>query len=114
MAETTDANWRDAEEAGRIVAQTEPHARAARYDADTGLLIIELTNGALFSVPAAHLQGLADATTEQRAAVELGTFGYALHWPELDADFTVPGLLAGRFGTEAYMTEFRKRLQDAA
>lgn len=29
--------------------------------------------------------------------------GYGLHWETLDADFTVGGLLAGVFGTKAYM-----------
>ncbi len=29
--------------------------------------------------------------------------GYGLHWEALDADLSVPGLLAGRFGTQAFM-----------
>lgn len=114
MVEVTNEEWAAAEERGRVVAETEPHARLARYDRETGLLVIELTNGATFAVPAKHLQGLQQATSEQLAAVEVGIGGYALHWEELDADFTVPGLLAGRFGTAAYMSQFRKRKQDAA
>ncbi len=114
MVEMTDEDWAAAEERGRVVAETEPHARFARYDRDTGLIVVELTNGATFAVPAKHLQGLDQATSEQLAAVEIGPRGYGLHWEELDADFTVPGLLAGRFGTKAYMAKFRKRKQDAA
>ena len=114
MDNITDREWTTAEERGRLIAETEPHARTARYDQETGLLLIELTNGATYAVPARHLQGLAEATDEQIAAVETDTFGYGLHWEELDADFTVGGLLAGRFGTARYMEDFRKRIRDAA
>ncbi|KPF62316.1 hypothetical protein IP88_15020 [alpha proteobacterium AAP81b] len=113
MASLTDEEIDAANERGRIVYETEPHARAAEYDRATGLLVIALTNGATYSVPARHLQGLTEATDDQIARVEILS-GYGLHWDELDADFTVGGLLAGRFGTAKYMAEFRKRLQQAA
>lgn len=29
--------------------------------------------------------------------------GYGLHWPDLDVDVTVGGLLVGVFGTRSYM-----------
>lgn len=113
MASLTDAEFDAANERGRIVRETEPHAHAARYDRVTGQLVIELTNGAFYSLPARHLQGLADATDDQIAKVDIGS-GYGLHWDELDADFTVGGLLAGRFGNASYMAELRKREQHAA
>ena len=43
------------------------------------------------------------ATDDQLAAVEILGNGYGLHWEALDADISVPGLLAGIFGTKAYM-----------
>lgn len=113
MANLTDAQIDAANERGRIVHETEPHARAARYDRATGQLIIELTNGAVYSLPARHLQGFADATDDQIADLDIGS-GYGLHWDKLDADFTVGGLLAGRFGNASHMTELRKRVQHAA
>lgn len=113
MADLTDAEFDSANERGRIIYETEPHARAARYDRVTGQLVIELTNGAVYSLPARHLQGFADATDDQIADVEIGS-GYGLHWDELDADFTVGGLLAGRFGSASHMAELRKRAQQAA
>jgi hypothetical protein len=30
-----------------------------------------------------------------------------LHWEALDADLSIPGLLAGLFGTKAYMDRMR-------
>ena len=113
MASLTDAQINAANECGRIVHETQPHARTARYDRASGQIVIELTNGAVYSVPARHLQGLAEATDDQIAQVAVGS-GYGLHWDELDVDFTVGGLLAGRFGNNSHMTELRKRLQHAA
>ncbi len=113
MASLTDAQIDAANERGRIVHETQPHARTARYDRASGQIVIELTNGAVYSVPARYLQGLAEATDDQIANLDIGG-GYGLHWDELDADFTVGGLLAGRFGTEQYMKAFRERMQHAA
>jgi hypothetical protein len=39
---------------------------------------------------------------EPRAQVELLGAGSGLHWEALDVDLSVPGLLAGLFGTKAY------------
>lgn len=40
--------------------------------------------------------------------------GYGLHWESLDADLTVPGLLAGIFGSTAWMRELGRRGGSAA
>jgi hypothetical protein len=48
-------------------------------------------------------QGLETATDEDLAAVEILGAGYGLHWEALDVDLSIPGLLAGLFGTKAYM-----------
>lgn len=113
MAELTDEEFDVATDRGRLVAETEPHARAASFDRMTGYLVIELTNGATYNVPARQLQGLEHASDEVIAAVEIGS-GFGLHWEDLDADFTVGGLLMGRFGNDRYMAEFRNRVRRAA
>jgi hypothetical protein len=92
-----------------IASETEPRAARARYDRRSGRVVIELTNGCLFAFPAKHTQGLSNATPEQLAAVEVWGDGYALHWEELDADYTVTGLLAGRLGTRLWMREHARR-----
>ena len=46
-------------------------------------------------------QGLETATGEELGAVEILGAGYGLHWEALDTDLSVPGLLAGLFGTKA-------------
>jgi predicted Kef-type K+ transport protein len=49
------------------------------------------------------VQGLDTAADQDLASVEVLGAGYGLHWEALDVDFTVGGLLAGMFGTKAYM-----------
>jgi len=81
----------------------EPHAVSARYDARSARVKVELSNGCTFAFPARALQGLSDATDGQLAKIELSPLGAGLHWPLLDADFTVSGLLMGIFGTRDWM-----------
>jgi hypothetical protein len=103
MAELTDAQIDAAAERGRIAHSEEPRARAARYDRDLGRLVVALTNGCTFTFPPRLAQGLETATEDQLAQVEILGAGYGLHWEALDADLSIPGLLAGLFGTKAYM-----------
>jgi hypothetical protein len=111
MAELTDREFEEATERGRRMFETEPHARSARFDRRTGLLTLELYNGGTYSVPARQLQGLSSASDVELEKVEVVGFGYGLHWETLDADFTVPGLLNGRFGTARFMASQHERLR---
>ena len=103
MAEITDAQMDAAIERGQQVLETEPRAASVRYDPKLGRIVIELTNGCTFAFPPRLAQGLEAATDEQLAAVEILGLGYGLHWEALDVDLSIPGLLAGLFGTRAYM-----------
>lgn len=103
MAELTKAQIDAALERGRIADQTEPRAAGARYDARSGRIIIELTNGATFAFPARLAEGLADAPPEALADIEILGTGDGLHWEQLDVDYSVPGLVAGIFGTARWM-----------
>ena len=68
-------------------------AVSASYEPGTGRVMMELTSGYVFGFPARSIPALANATPEQLAAVELSPGGGGLHWAELDADLSVPGLL---------------------
>lgn len=111
MVDLTDDEFEAANERGRVVFETEPHARFARFDAVSGVVVLDLYNGCTFMFPPRLLQGLEDATDEELATVELSPTGFGVHWEALDADFTVGGLLAGRFGNAAYMKRHRERLR---
>jgi hypothetical protein len=59
-------------------------------------LHVALADGQTLQVPWDWFPRLAAATPEQRAAVEILLAGAGLHWPDLDEDRCVKGLLAGR------------------
>ena len=99
---------------GRRRALSEPRAAAARYDRRTGRVMVDLTNGCSFVFPARALQGLAKASDAALADIEILGAGHGLQWRALDADFTVPGLLMGLFGTRAWMaSELARRAGQA-
>jgi hypothetical protein len=103
MADLTDAEIDAAAERGRIVRASEPRAAAACFDRKLGRIVVELTNGCTFAFPPSLAQGLESADEDELAQVEILGSGYGLHWEGLDADLSIPGLLAGIFGTRAYM-----------
>jgi len=114
MAELPEVDISDEEiaaanEAGRLADLTEPRASSARYDRKSGRIIIELTNGSTFMFPARLAQGLTDASDDDLAQITLMGEGFALHWETINEGFTVPGLLAGLFGTRKYMAQLAGR-----
>jgi len=92
-------------EAGRLADAVEPRALSAHYDRAKGLVELQLKNGCHFAFPPALTEGLAGAPAELLEEVEVLGDGYALRWEKLDADFTVPGLLAGNLGSRRWMAE---------
>ncbi len=107
MADDLDRMLEEAERRGQLSAATEPRAMTARYDAGSGRVLVELDNDCSFAFPARLAEGLADASDADLAEVEILGAGYGLHWESLDVDLSLPGLLAGLFGTKAYMDRLR-------
>jgi hypothetical protein len=105
MAELTDAQIDAALDRGRKAQLSEPRAAAAHYDPQSGRVIVELVNGCTFAFPPVLAQGLEAATADQLSQVEILGAGSGLHWEALDADLSVAGLLAGLFGTKAYLAQ---------
>lgn len=114
MVEPTDKEIDEALARGSKAASIEPRAATARYDRRLGRVVVELTNGCTFAFPPRLAQGLEQATDDQLADVEVLGAGYGLHWEALDVDFTVPGLLAGIFGTRSYMARQAGRATSTA
>ena len=104
----------EAERRGQEKLAKEPRATRARYEAATGLVHVELSNGCLFAFPARQVQGLAEASDADLEAVEVLGVGFGLRWDALDVDVSVPGLLAGLFGTRAWMDRQRAARAGAA
>ncbi len=89
--------------------QRAPQATAARYDARHKRVVVELANGSQFAFPPALAQGLEHARAADLAVIEISPLGTGLHWPRLDADLSVEGLLAGLFGSRAWMRQHAAR-----
>ena len=94
-----------ARERGQKQLATEAQAQCVTYDQHKDQLVIELKNGVTVLLPRHLLQGVGDATPEAIAGVQLGPRGASLHWATLDVSFSLAGLLAGIFGTHAWMQE---------
>lgn len=58
-------------------------------------LIVSLVDGRTLTVPLVWFPLLADATPAQLRQYELLGDGEGIHWPELDEDLSVEGLLLG-------------------
>ena len=56
---------------------------------------VSFRDGRVLGVPLAWFPVLRDAKPEQRAHYEIGGGGISLHWPELDEDLSIAGLMAG-------------------
>ncbi len=69
------------------------------------LLILKLGDGHRHVIPREDLQGLQTATKEQIARVEILGSGTGLHWPDLNVDLYVPGLLQGVYGNKKWMAQ---------
>jgi hypothetical protein len=106
---TFDAMYTKAVEAAKLADKVEPRAQAARYDANSHRLIIELRSGVTVMVPCALIQGLSDAPPNEIARVKIVARGEDLHWPALDVQISVPRLMAGIFGTRKWMAEIRRQ-----
>ena len=85
-----------------------PVARAARYDARRGLVVVALEGGCEFAFPVALAEGLAGAPRSKLSKITLSPNGMGLHWPLLDADLHIPGLIEGAFGSRRWMQQIGK------
>lgn len=76
---------------------SEPRAgeriKAIRIDED--VLMVELADGRSVSTPLAWYPRLLHATPEQRNNCVISGAGFGIHWPDIDEDLSVQGMLAG-------------------
>jgi hypothetical protein len=70
-----------------------PRARAARVDEEA--LTVDLTDGRTLIVPLIWFPRLWHGTPKERNQLEIFGDGAFLHWPDLDEDLSVAGLLSG-------------------
>jgi hypothetical protein len=71
-------------------------AKAQNVTVTEEALTVDLTDGRTISVPLAWYPRLLYGTPAERKHWELIGNGEGIHWPELDEDLSVEGLLFGR------------------
>jgi len=64
-------------------------------------LSVDLEDGRTISVPLGWYPRLAHGTPTERANFQISGGGYGIHWPDLDEDIGVAGMLTGRKSTES-------------
>ena len=70
-------------------------ALAKAVEFDESMMRVTFTDGRVLCVPLAWFPSLLAASPEQRARCEIGGGGIGLHWPDLDEDLSIAGLMAG-------------------
>jgi hypothetical protein len=58
-------------------------------------LIVDLADGSSISVPLACYPHLLHSTPQKRDNREIAGAGFGIHWPDIDEDLSVEGLLQG-------------------
>jgi hypothetical protein len=74
-------------------ASNDPRIQEVRVTEDE--IIAHLADGRVISVPLAWSWRLSEATPKQRANLRLIGSGQGVHWPDVDEDISVEGMLHG-------------------
>jgi hypothetical protein len=98
------AEFKPIDEAGQAAARRRgdragrPRALSARFDRRSHKIRVSLNTGIEFAFDPSHAYGLSDASDEDFVGVTVEGAGGSLHFPKLDADFSVARLLEGFLG----------------
>jgi hypothetical protein len=80
----------------KVIRSYRPTSALAKSIAFTGdMMNVHLMDGRIIGVPLAWFPCLLAAKPKEREKYEIGGGGIGLHWPDLDEDLSVAGLLAG-------------------
>jgi hypothetical protein len=88
---------------GERVRASVPKALEAHYDRASGRVVIHLSSGLDVSFSPRDAQGLGNAKPSQLDEIEISPSGLGIHFPKLDADLYLPGLLEGFLGSRRWM-----------
>ncbi len=75
------------------VAGSEARIQQVRVTRDQ--IVAQLVDGRVISVPLAWSWRLSEATPEQRSHYRIVGTGQGIHWPDVDEDISVEGMLHG-------------------
>lgn len=82
-----------------LVTERDVFAQSVQFTDDS--MTVNLDDGRSLSVPLAWYPRLLHGTKQERERYQLIGDGEGIHWPDLDEDISVEGLLAGRRSAES-------------
>ena len=82
-----------------LTAERDTLAESVEFSKDS--MTVRFDDGRTLSVPLAWYPRLFHGTERERENLELIDDGEGIHWPDLDEDISVEGLLAGKPSAES-------------
>ena len=79
-----------------LAVEHHPLAQSVNFNTDS--LIVELVDGRSISIPITWFPSLSSASQNELMDWEILGDGEGIHWPQLDEDLSVNGLLLGNRG----------------
>jgi len=80
-----------------------PQTVAAHYDRASNRIVIRLSSKLELSFSPLDAEGLQNARPSELEEIEITPSGLGIHFPKLDADLYIPGLLEGFLGSKRWM-----------
>lgn len=96
--EISDTEFDKANRRGAAKRATFPTVVDVRYDARVARIVISFESGLQLSFPPRAVEGLERAKPDDFAGAEITPSGLGIHFPQLDADVYIPGLLEDFLG----------------
>jgi hypothetical protein len=96
---------------GMLSATLATGLRITRVAVADDTLAVDLEDGRTIMVPIGWYPRLAYGTPMERANFKISGAGYGIHWPDLDEDIGVEGLLLGKKSSESQASFERWLLQ---
>lgn len=113
----TESEWKQmlpAPELSGAGARQWPKVLSARYDAPSQLVVLQLSSGARFGIPADRLEGVASSDDLRRAVVTVSASGQTIEFPQIGEQFHIGELLTGIFGSRAWTAQQAAAVAKAA
>jgi len=96
-------NFELATQRGKELKASFPRAISAHFDRKRGRVVIHLDSRLDVSFSPRDAEGLEHAKPFQLEEIEISPSGFGIHFPKLDADLYLPGLLEGFLGSRKWM-----------
>jgi Protein of unknown function (DUF2442) len=88
---------------GMRLHSSTPRIIAANYDRTRGQVVIHLSSRMDLSFSPHDAQGLDNAKPAELEEIEISPSGFGMHFPKLDVDLYLPGLLEGLLGSKRWI-----------